>query len=91
MEPCEFRLASKNLNNCTEALARGPLTIFGPSAAAWDDALDPWLVTDWSHQSAFTSFHHELSKPPPPLDTILLNGTGKSERMLNVKSDLPFF
>ena len=55
----------------------GPLTIFGPSSAQWDDALDPWLVTDWSHASAFTSYTHELHAPPPPqMDTILLNGTG---------------
>ena len=54
----------------------GPLTIFGPSSAHYDDALDPWLVTDWSHQSAFTSYDIELTKPPPPMDTILLNGTG---------------
>ena len=56
--------------------ALGPLTIFGPSAAQYDDALDPWLVTDWSHQSAFTSFNKELTNPPPKLDTVLLNGRG---------------
>ena len=73
--------------------ALGPLTIFGPSTAQYDDALDPWLVTDWAHESAFTGFNKELTKPPPPLDTILLNGTGTynctSWSALHPKPDCP--
>lgn len=57
-------------------IIRGPMTIYGPSSANYDDAVRPILMTDWNHRSAFEDFYLELTKGPPNMSSILLNGTG---------------
>ncbi len=59
----------------------GPLTIFGPSSANYTDAVDPLLMTDYGHKSAFAKFYREIRTDvvpggPPTMESILLNGTG---------------
>ncbi|MCJ1470910.1 hypothetical protein MMC07_009558 [Pseudocyphellaria aurata] len=55
----------------------GPLTIYGPSSANYDTAIDPILMTDWNHRSGFEDFQKELTgNPLPVMDSILLNGNG---------------
>ena len=57
-------------------VSRGPLTIYGPSSANYDEAVRPTLMTDWNHRSAFQDFYKELTIGPPTMSNILLNGTG---------------
>ena len=54
----------------------GPLLIHGPTSADYDVEWDPIFIGDWSHNSAFADFHHELVPPLPKMQSILLNGTG---------------
>lgn len=56
----------------------GPLTIHGPATASFDNPIDPILMTDWNHRSAFMDFQTELEGTPPKMDSILLNGNGKA-------------
>lgn len=56
----------------------GPMTFHGPSAANYEEALPPFLISDWSHNSAFHDFHVELAGPGRPImQSIILNGKGK--------------
>ena len=58
----------------------GPITIYGPSSAPWDEGRDPILITDWSHRSAFQSWQRELvpnSPTRPMMNGVLINGVGK--------------
>jgi len=58
----------------------GPLTIYGPTSANWNEARDPLLVTDWSHRSAFKDFYKEYNGgkgPLPKMNSVLINGRGK--------------
>ncbi|EEU37368.1 uncharacterized protein NECHADRAFT_86298 [Fusarium vanettenii 77-13-4] len=54
----------------------GPITIFGPSSADYDEAKDPILITDWNHRSAFQDWERELTRIPtfPRMNSILING-----------------
>lgn len=56
----------------------GPITIFGPSSADYDEAKDPILITDWNHRSAFQDWERELTRKPtfPRMNSILINGIG---------------
>ncbi|RBR15613.1 uncharacterized protein FIESC28_07254 [Fusarium coffeatum] len=57
----------------------GPITIYGPSSAPWDEGRDPILITDWSHRSAFQSWQRELvpnSPTRPMMNGVLINGVG---------------
>lgn len=54
----------------------GPMTFHGPSSADYDVALDPFLFSDWSHNSAFEDYGLELRKPPIKMQTVILNGKG---------------
>ncbi|KAI9758556.1 MAG: hypothetical protein M4579_003048 [Chaenotheca gracillima] len=56
----------------------GPLTIYGPSSAPYDEAIDPLLISDWRHRSAFKDFYLELGqgKGLPEMNSILLSGKG---------------
>ncbi|PYH43919.1 multicopper oxidase [Aspergillus saccharolyticus JOP 1030-1] len=62
----------------------GPLTIHGPTSANFDSALDPILISDHNHRSAFMDYYQEqfanpVANPPrlPPKQTsILINGHG---------------
>ena len=55
----------------------GPLTIHGPATANFDRPIDPILMSDWNHRSAFMDFQKELDGTgPPKMDSILLNGIG---------------
>ncbi|TVY80724.1 Laccase [Lachnellula suecica] len=59
---------------------RGPMTFYGPSSANYDESLDPILITDWSHRSAFTDFYRELGvngSGRPLMTSILLNDAGR--------------
>ncbi|KAF2742401.1 multicopper oxidase [Sporormia fimetaria CBS 119925] len=57
----------------------GPLVIHGPSSDDdWEEELEPIVVTDWVHRSAFELFHTELEGgAPPKADSILVNGVGR--------------
>ncbi|KAF2201219.1 hypothetical protein GQ43DRAFT_471972 [Delitschia confertaspora ATCC 74209] len=56
----------------------GPLTIHGPASGAYDHAIDPILMTDWNHRSAFQDWSYSiLSNRLPRMTSILLNGKGK--------------
>lgn len=53
----------------------GPLVINGPATANYDVDLGPVLLTDWSHEDAFTIWDKVASKGLPPLlPTGLING-----------------
>ena len=57
----------------------GPLTFHGPSSADYDEALEPFLISDWSHNSAFQDFHAELigkKETRPHMSSVILNGKG---------------
>ncbi|KAI5778350.1 multicopper oxidase-domain-containing protein [Geopyxis carbonaria] len=56
----------------------GPMTIFGPSSDDYDTAVDPILMTDWGHRSAFEDWSYsQHGGKYDGLDSILLNGIGK--------------
>ena len=63
----------------------GPLTIHGPSSANYDKAIDPILMTDWNHRSAFQDFSKMqfYNSGPPKMDSILLNGTGRTSPLFD--------
>ncbi|MCJ1404106.1 hypothetical protein MMC11_007331 [Xylographa trunciseda] len=52
---------------------QGPMTIYGPSSDSYDAAIDPILMTDWAHISAFEAWTTGKTKA----DSILLNGMGQ--------------
>lgn len=54
----------------------GPMTIHGPTSAEFDSSIDPILMTDHNHRSAFEDYYMELEGHPPPMSSILLNGKG---------------
>lgn len=54
----------------------GPLTFHGPAAADYDEAMEPFMFSDWSHNSAFEDFSEEIRGHPPFLQTNILNGAG---------------
>ena len=56
----------------------GPMTIYGPSSTEYDEAVEPILMTDWSHRSAFQDFYLEMGKGkgPPKMTSALMNGKG---------------
>lgn len=58
----------------------GPMTIYGPSSANYTKALDPILMTDWNHRSAFEDWSYSLQpgKSRPLMTNIFLNGQGKA-------------
>ncbi|CAG8960632.1 hypothetical protein HYFRA_00013510 [Hymenoscyphus fraxineus] len=58
---------------------KGPLTIYGPSSDEYDLAVDPILMSDWSHRSAFEDFQKELdpSHGRPLMTSVLLNDQGR--------------
>ena len=68
----------------------GPLTIHGPSSHEYDDAIDPILMTDWNHRSAFEDFSRMqfYRTGPPSMDSILLNGAGTVSWHLNDRYQL---
>lgn len=56
----------------------GPMTFHGPSSADYDEALEPFLISDWSHNSAFQDFAAELHPGPKPnMTSVILNGKGE--------------
>ncbi|KAK4125803.1 multicopper oxidase [Parathielavia appendiculata] len=58
----------------------GPMTIYGPSTANYDDDLTfrPLLLTDWNHRSVFEDWPLMLeSGAAPSMTNILINGTGQ--------------
>ncbi|KAK0715335.1 multicopper oxidase-domain-containing protein [Lasiosphaeris hirsuta] len=56
----------------------GPITVFGPSSANYDEGRDPIIVTDWNHRSAFEDWQRELVPKPsfPKMNSVLINGAG---------------
>ena len=55
----------------------GPMTIYGPHSANYDEAQEPILMTDWSHRSAFEDFYLEMTGNRPLMTSSLINGIGK--------------
>ena len=57
----------------------GPITVFGPSSANFDEARDPLIITDWNHRSAFQDWQLELVPRPgfPKMNSVLINGHGE--------------
>lgn len=53
-----------------------PLLVHGPSIANWDEAWDPILICDWSHNSALADVQGELSGHLQVMQTVVLDGTG---------------
>ena len=56
----------------------GPMTIYGPSSANYDEAKEPILMTDWSHRSAFEEFYQEVGRGDhrPYMTSSLMNARG---------------
>ncbi|KAI1977262.1 hypothetical protein LOZ53_002108 [Ophidiomyces ophidiicola] len=54
----------------------GPLTIHGPSSANYDQSIDPLLMQDHLHTSAFQAYTIAQNGRPPSMHSILLNGIG---------------
>ncbi|KAG2420414.1 hypothetical protein HFD88_005215 [Aspergillus terreus] len=60
----------------------GPLTIHGPASANYDSAIDPILMGDHNHRSAFMDYYQEqFADPtkfrfPPKMTSIVVNGKG---------------
>ena len=54
----------------------GPMTFYGPSADDYDEALKPFMFSDWSHNSAFEDFGSEIRGNPPSMQSNILNGAG---------------
>jgi hypothetical protein len=52
------------------------MTFHGPSSANYDVALEPFLFSDWSHNSAFEDYSEELRHPPIKMKSVILNGKG---------------
>ncbi|KAG8532519.1 uncharacterized protein KY384_002396 [Bacidia gigantensis] len=65
----------------------GPMTIYGPSSAGYDHAIEPILMTDWNHRSAFEDW--PILKGPPKMTNILLNGKGRYNYTNPNKPGLP--
>ncbi|EGD99751.1 multicopper oxidase [Trichophyton tonsurans CBS 112818] len=63
----------------------GPMTIHGPTSAGYDKAVDPLLMTDHLHSSAFEEYHKELEGKPPLMDSIILNGKGDYDQTGDLK------
>ncbi len=55
------------------------MTIYGPSSANYDTAVDPILMTDWNHRSAFEDWAWSIRPggTRPEMTSILLNGIGQ--------------
>ncbi|KXJ90396.1 multicopper oxidase-domain-containing protein [Microdochium bolleyi] len=56
----------------------GPITIYGPSSFPYDSGIDPILMTDWNHRSAFQDWQRQLTNVPsfPKMNSALMNGIG---------------
>ena len=67
----------------------GPMTIYGPSSANYDDAIEPILMTDWNHRSAFEDWAWNPSFGAPNMTNILLNGKGRYNYVNPEKPNLP--
>ncbi|PLB47569.1 hypothetical protein P170DRAFT_476255 [Aspergillus steynii IBT 23096] len=54
----------------------GPLTIHGPTSADYDSPIDPIILGDHNHRSAFQDYYQEQFGGPPKMTSILINGKG---------------
>lgn len=57
----------------------GPMTIHGPSSSEYDSSLDPILIADWGHRSAFEDWYKQFDDGLPmypKMDSVLVNGVG---------------
>ncbi|PKX97829.1 oxidoreductase tpcJ [Aspergillus novofumigatus IBT 16806] len=75
----------------------GPLTIHGPTSANWDESIDPILLGDHNHRSAFQDYYQEQfsgkSRAPPKMTSILINGNGHKRyllRLINTSTDTTY-
>ena len=57
--------------------AAGPLLLYGPSSANYDEAWPPIFMNDWVHDNASVAFEQELNGGIPVVDNILLDGQGE--------------
>lgn len=54
----------------------GPMTFHGPASADYDEAIEPFMFSDWSHDSAFEDYYIEKYVGSPTMQTNVLNGRG---------------
>ena len=56
-----------------------PMTIYGPSSVNYNKVIEPILMTDWNHRSAFEdwSWSRQPGNSLPDMTNILLNGKGR--------------
>ncbi|KAK3178645.1 hypothetical protein OEA41_000782 [Lepraria neglecta] len=72
----------------------GPLTLHGPTILPYDEAIDPILMTEWGHSSAFEAI--QLGTPGTPSasnepfknPSILLNGRGNATQFNSITTPL---
>ena len=57
----------------------GGLVIHGPSSANYDEAFLPALINDWVHDNTTNVLNQELAGGIPTANSILVNGTGKTQ------------
>ncbi|KAK6393792.1 hypothetical protein LTR65_002169 [Meristemomyces frigidus] len=55
----------------------GPLTIYGPSSANFDETFTPLFMQDWVHDNTSVAFREELTGGIPVADSLLLGGLNK--------------
>ncbi|KAF2027242.1 extracellular dihydrogeodin oxidase/laccase [Setomelanomma holmii] len=54
----------------------GPMVIHGPTAANYDEELEPIMFNDWTHTSVDALWPSAQAGGPPQLDNALINGKG---------------
>ncbi|KAK8195857.1 hypothetical protein M8818_007008 [Zalaria obscura] len=67
----------------------GPLSIYGPSSANYDEALEPIMMSDWVHDNASVSFLQELNGGIPVMDSLILGGNGQRYEVIVQANPLP--
>ncbi|KAB8238972.1 multicopper oxidase [Aspergillus alliaceus] len=81
----------------------GPVTVQGPTSDNWDTSVDPILLGDHIHESAFQRYYQEQFaglkvkgnhvKGPPKMQSILINGRGGKRyllRLINTSTDTTY-
>ncbi|GAB1731450.1 hypothetical protein NU195Hw_g1064t1 [Hortaea werneckii] len=61
----------------------GPMIFDGPASSNYDHDLGPYVISDWYYPTAYqinslAAINLQSQGPPPPGDTILINGTNKN-------------
>lgn len=64
------------MRNITYFFVLGALKFYGPTSMNYDEELDPILLSDYIHRSAFQAYYSELSGNPVVADSYGMNGIG---------------